>query len=723
MTYPHLPPADAGTEYSPRCIRGEDYLTTGLFPLGAATHEWKDIVRCPTLALDFDLADWLHESLGANSPGSKELKKIFVESPREKVEELLEEHLTDIDAVLSRCELEPTCVVMSGYGYHVYFHTACGGWELDRMKAAGHWLVHVVNRAAGYPAADPQAKDAGTRILRAPGTYNKKGPTAVEVLLVRSGGPLFTVPAQVPATPSTSTRVSNSGGAFSGIQGATGIQRRKYSEVSLPHHPTFSTLKELVDTELGHEGHTLRLQCPFHNGSNTDSAFLKRNNEGQPYLVCTSQSDGLTYWDDEWVPPRQQRQVVAALQVTAQGGFRNNLLNTCAVLTLDTRWEGRFWYDERKFLNKKDNAPYNDEDVHRLRQWIGEHYGFEPSRQNMFDVVDLVCRDNPRNLLTEWLDSLEWDGIDRAGTWMEKSLGCAQSEYYRDVARKFLISCAARAYSPGCKVDTVLMLVGNQGLGKSTVLRELAGREYFDDTEFNLNSKDCFMALAGAWIYEVAELSSFKKSYAEKVKGFISSAKDTYRPPYKRTVQEFPRHTVIVATSNEITPLSDPTGSRRYWPVQVTEFINTNWVKKNRDALWAEAVAAYKAGEPWHQTRAMEAEQRKVAEEFTAADPYEGVLAKWLGRPTTEDLFSLTDVRTRALGGVLTGDSRLSRILRALGAAPLKRKRVTGYQDRLWIKPGVPLPKEREYEDAKGEVTHQASLNKVLSFAPPVEVD
>ena len=728
MEYLHLPPADDGTEYATRRIRGEDYLTTGLFPVGSGKHTHVELVRCPTLALDFDLADWLHESLGEDSPGPKGLKALFLESPREEVEALLTEQLSDIGDILERCELQPTCVVMSGYGYHVYFHTACGGWDLDRMKEAGRWLVHIVNTAAGYPAADPGAKDAGTRVLRAPGTYNRKGPP-VEVLLVSADGPNIRLPETlaVPANSPGLGRDSAPDGStpFSGIQSATGIQRRSYGEVLLKgvHAQSYTTLRELVDAELGHEeGHRIRLQCPFHEGSSTDSAFLCRNDEGQPYLVCTSQADGKTYWDDDWVPPRQQRQVVAALQVTAQGGFRNNLHNAHAVLTLDTRWAGRLWYDARKYANRLDNRPTTDEDAHLLRIWIGEHYNFEPSRQLMFDVIDLVCSENPRNKLTEWLDSLTWDGIPRVDTWMEVSLDCEKSDYYKDVSRKFMISACARAYAPGCKVDTVLMLIGNQGIGKSTVLRELAGRQWFDDTEFNLNNKDAFTVLAGAWIYEVAELSSFKKAYAEKVKGFISSAKDVYRPPYKRSVAEFPRQTVIVATSNEATPLSDPTGSRRYWPVKVPEVVNIQWVKKNRDQLWAEAVEAYKAGEQWHQTRAMEAEQRRVAEEFTSADPYEGVLAKWLERPMAEDLFSLTDVRMKALGGTLTGDNRLARILRGLGAAPLKRNRSDG-RLRLWLKPGVPLPEGREYHDVAGEMVHQDSLNKVLEFAPRLELD
>lgn len=725
MQYPHLPPTDEGTEYAPRSHNGEAYITTGLFPVGSSTHTKEDLVRCPVLALDFDVADYLHRQLGESSPGASELKNILVESSREEVEEVLQEHWQELLVVLSRAELSPTKVVMSGYGYHVYFWTECGGTDLPRMDLATRWLIHTVNTAAGYAIADTAAADAGTRLLRAPGTFNNKG-EPVEVRLSFETGPSYRVPEDIPAVVFDRRTGSSAAGPvprldpnrpFAGINTAGPARRPNFSEVTLLGSWTaqgYCTLRELVDAELQGDGHRVRLQCPFHAGSSTDSAFLSRNESGQPYLVCTSAQDGHTYWDGEFVPPRQQVDVVNVLQTNRDGNFRNNLFNTYHILTMDTRWQGRFWFNERSFVNMRDSRVYRDEDTFELRKWISSHYNFEPNRQMMFDVIELICSENKRNPLVEWLDSLEWDGINRTNTWMEKAISCEESDYYRDIARKFLISCVARAYSPGCKVDTVLMLVGRQGLGKSTILRELAGPGWFDDTELNLNNKDAFMGLARAWIYEVAELASFKKSYAEKVKGFISSPVDLYRPPYKRTVQQFPRHTVIVATSNEDRPLTDPSGSRRYWPVEVTEYTNLEWLKRNRSQLWAEAVEAFQAGEQWHQTRAMEAEQRKIAEDrFTNEDPYLSVLATWLGR-RGDEVFTISDACTKALGSLTVSTNRVSRLLVQCGAAPLNRRQQGGLRIREWIKPGAQLPEGRSYEDAESGSAHVGTLNKVL---------
>lgn len=714
MPYPHLPPPSEGTEYSTRTILREEYLTTGLFPIGAARHTLAELVRCPVLAIDFDLADFLHHAYSLADVSPRQIKEMLCSEPREEVEDLLAQHLGAIRATFERLEIVPTVITMSGYGYHVYLWTECGGHDIERMRAANRWLIRRINEHTGYALADASAKDAGTRLLRPPGTFNRKGEQPVEVLLIEQGDTLFTVPEQIPTGTTTAS-------PFQGINGSQAANRQSFSETELVgswRDQGYQTLSDLVAGEL-REGHNVRLQCPFHEGSSTDSAFLSCNDVGHPYLVCTSASDGLTYWDNDFVPPRQQAHVVAMLSTTARGGFRCSLTNIVAILTHDLRWAERVWFNERYHKDMLDDDPLRDSTIQEVRVWISDHYNFEPGKETTHDAIHLVASRNTRNPLTEWLDSLEWDGTNRASTWMERAFGCQESPYYKDVARKFLISACARAYEPGCKVDTVLMLIGAQGLGKSTLLATLAGPEWFDDTELNLNNKDCFMALARAWIYEVAELSSFKKSYAELVKGFISSRIDLYRQPYQRMVQEYPRHTVIVATSNNETPLSDPTGSRRYWPVSVKQRADLQWLERNRMQLWAEAAAAYQAGEQWHQTPAMEEEQRRVAEEFTDEDPLFGALVEWLERPNTSSLFTTTDVFRKALSGNKISNNRLGRLLRKCGAVPLKRR---GLQ-RKWIKPGAEIPPDYEYQDLESALAHQETLNKVIPFASRAESD
>ena len=193
--------------------------------------------------------------------------------------------------------------------------------------------------------------------------------------------------------------------------------------------------------------------------------------------------------------------------------------------------------------------------------------------------------------------------------------------------------------------------------------------------------------------------------------------------PFERKAMDYPRHTCIVATSNEDTPLTDPTGSRRFWPVRLQQHVNLEWIKKNRAQLWAEARDAYLAGEPWHLDRAMEEEQKRIAEErFTEEDPLMGVLAKWLERPGYET-FTMTDVFQKALAGARISSNRLSKMLRQMGAAPLKRSQEDQMRMSYWIKPGTELPEGRDYRDVRGAERHERTINKVIAFAPSASLD
>lgn len=724
MTHFHLPPPTEGTEYARRVINGEEYMTTGLFPIGSARHTLEELVSCPVLCFDFDLADYVKQEMLPDAT-VRDIKQMMYGLDRGDLEDLLENHLEAIVSVLSTLGITASSIVMSGYGFHVYLWTECGGSDIARMREANRWLIHRINQLVGFELADASAKDAGTRILRPPGTYNRKGTEPVEVVLLDCTEELYRVPANVPDVPS-SRNSSNTGSPFAGISTAIPANRRNFSEVQLVDHwrvAGYQTLRDLCDNELDESGRHIRLQCPFHDGTSTDSAFLTRNDAGQPYLVCTSASDGLTYWDNEWIPPMQEPQVVAELTTTRQGGFRNNLENTVTILTLDSRWSDRLWYNERTHADMIDDDQLLDAHVAEIRIWISQHYGFEPGKDRMFDAVSVVTHRNRRNALTDWLDSIEWDGTNRVDTWMEKAFDCESSDYYRSVARKFLISACARAYQPGCKVDTVLLLIGEQGLGKSTLLRTLAGDAWFGDTELQLNSKDAYMVLARAWIYEIAELTSFRRSDAEKVKAFITSQVDSIRKPFARKAENYPRHTCIVATSNDETPLTDPTGSRRFWPVKMQEYADLDWLKENRDQIWAEAREAYKSGEVWHLSRDMEAEQKRIAEErFTEEDPVLGVLARWLERPGY-DVFTLTDVYQKGLAGATVSSMRVSRLLRHLGAAPLKRRRADNERVSQWIKPGIRLPDDCEYKDLNAARQHIKTLNQIIELAPIKEQD
>jgi hypothetical protein len=224
------------------------------------------------------------------------------------------------------------------------------------------------------------------------------------------------------------------------------------------------------------------------------------------------------------------------------------------------------------------------------------------NRKDIAHRIMTVARENAFDPLKDYLNALVWDGKPRITNWLKTYCGANEesNEYLERVARCWAISLVARGLKPGCKVDNVLVLQGDGGLGKSTVF-SIFGGEWFCDTAISLGDKDSRMMAGQYWLCEMAEIVAFKKTGHDTLKSFFSSSVDRFRPPYAAAFEESPRRCVWVGTTNDSDFLVDETGNRKYWPV-VCRYVEgaMEMLKEDRDQLLAEAVVAFKAGEKWH---------------------------------------------------------------------------------------------------------------------------
>jgi predicted P-loop ATPase len=222
----------------------------------------------------------------------------------------------------------------------------------------------------------------------------------------------------------------------------------------------------------------------------------------------------------------------------------------------------------------------------------------------------------------DYLEGLEWDGHDRLTTWLQTYVKCEDSEYVRLVGRKWLISAVARTFEPGVKVDTMLVFTGKQGKGKSTVFENLMpDKNWYSDHLPDIDDKDVHLELARLVISEMGELSQVQKKTMERVKQFITMKAPSVRGSYEHAARPRPRRGVFCATTNTPSDFLEDEEARRFWLVAVTgEKCDYNGISSVRDQLWAEAVAAYRACEPWHLDEAGEKLSKAVEEIMVRRD-------------------------------------------------------------------------------------------------------
>jgi len=319
-------------------------------------------------------------------------------------------------------------------------------------------------------------------------------------------------------------------------------------------------------------------------------------------------------------------------------GIRFNELSGCVEVLGELPWS-------------RPNKYWRDADDAQLYSWVADRYGVQ-FPENRFTKALTVVTDKRRfNPLREFVEALpDWDEVPRVDTILVDYLGAPDTPYVRAVSRKTLIGAIKRVLEPGCKFDTVLVLDGKPGIGKSTLLRKLGG-EWFSDSLSLVDTRDKTSAekMQGVWIMEIGEMQGTRKADVDVLKGFLSRQVDEYRAAYGRVVERHPRTAIICGTTNSTTGfLRDTTGNRRFWPVQVDgsgRLSVWDMSEATRLQLWAEALAYLSEGEEPYLDAAMEEEAAKAQQAAMEYDDREGEILEYLDTLLPEDWYCWDTLR------------------------------------------------------------------------------
>lgn len=353
--------------------------------------------------------------------------------------------------------------------------------------------------------------------------------------------------------------------------------------------------------------------------------------------------------DYEIEETEEDRNFMEDLEVDSKGKYLSTVKNIDTIFKNDIRLKNVFrhnQFDSRNYVfstlpwrKVPKPEPLKNVDYSGIRNHFEKVYGISSSAK-IDDSLNLDMEKNSYHPIKQYLQDLEWDKKPRIDTLMIDYFGTKDNIYYREAIRKMLVGAVARVINPGCKFDLVLVIVGSQGTGKSTFIKKLAV-DWFSDTFTTYDGTRALEQLQGCWIVEMAELTNMKKTEVETVKHFLSKQEDTFRPAYGRTIETYPRQCVFFGTTNSKDFLRDPSGNRRFLPIDTNPKLTRKsvWDDLSREEvnqIWAEAFHLFRKGEKL--ILSSDAEKLAKLEQLSHSehDERKGIIEEYLNRPLPE---------------------------------------------------------------------------------------
>lgn len=361
--------------------------------------------------------------------------------------------------------------------------------------------------------------------------------------------------------------------------------------------------------------------------------------------------------------------------------------------------------------------PWNDADEAASRNHIEEEYGLY-SRDKHSDALRILFDSRRYNPITDIIDDLVWDGEERCVHFLTRWLKVDDSPYTREVSRLIFAGGIWRLYHPGCKFDDVPILIGvTQGEGKTSMIKFLAINDAWYGEINMMEGQPAIEQLRGKWICEIGELLALTKTKEqEAAKAYITRQVDSYRKPWDKNVSDLPRRCIMIGSTNISNPLTDKTGNRRYYPVEVHSSGYEIWDHEHeiRDYIlqcWAEAKVKMERGEmPNYADRKLVKEYREAQENAMQDDWRVGAIQAFLDRKLPGEVTCVREIAHRALSSnpdfpkepSLVESKEIGLIMnKQPGWEKSKQPKVCGAygRQRCWVKKEIPATSPTETDE------------------------
>ena len=375
---------------------------------------------------------------------------------------------------------------------------------------------------------------------------------------------------------------------------------------------------------------------------------------------------------------------------------------------------------------------WDDTDEAKSRNYIESTYGMY-SREKHSDALRMLFDERRYNPIIDIIENVKWDGIERCEQFLTRWAKCEDSPYSREVSRLIFAGGIHRLYRPGTKFDDVPILIGTrQGEGKSTLVRFLAIHDDYYGEVTQMEGQQAIEQLQGKWICEISELLALTKTKEqEAAKAYITRAFDKYRKPWDKNTVDLPRRCTFIGTSNNANPLTDKSGNRRYYPIEVHSngydiFDHEAEIREYVLQCWAEAREKLKAGKmPNYASKELVAEYRRRQDSAMQDDWRVGAIEEFLGKKNPGEITCVREICHRTLSPdpdrphepSLIESKEIGMIMNRLGDwEKLREKKRCGSYGPQWCWMKVEVKEETAKESPAAETMKKAEVDYSAFF-------